>query len=272
MIVRHLDLPAVAIVSGRLWFAAIALGLVLLQRRRAGDPSPLLPRRRGLAIVSGILLAGHWVALVTALQRAPIGTVLLLTYLSPVGVAALAPRVLGERVGRRTLVALALALGGTAILLGPEGGDGAGVTLALVAGATLCALTLASRALARTYGGARLAFVQFAVAAIVLVPWAATASWGSPDWSWGWLAVLGLVHTGLAASIYLWALGHLEATTTGVLAYLEPASAVLYGWVFLSETPGPAVVAGGLLVVAAGVIVVSGSSALVPVQVIDVPR
>ena len=121
VIVRHVDLPAAAIVASRVWVASVVLGLWLAVADVPG--APLLRHRPARTVLAGVVLAGHWVALVEALQRAPIGTVLLLTYLAPVGVAVAAPRALGEVVGRATVTALALGVAGMALVVLP-GGDG----------------------------------------------------------------------------------------------------------------------------------------------------
>jgi drug/metabolite transporter (DMT)-like permease len=255
VLVREVDLPAVAIVAGRVWLAAAALGVWLAVRDVPG--ARLLAHRPGRTVVAGVVLAGHWVALVEALQRAPIGTVLLLTYLSPVLVAAAAPSTLGEVVPRTTVVALGLGVAGMALVVLPGGGGGpgdgpAGVALAVVAGASLAVLTILSKPLSEGYGGVRLAFLEMAVAGVALLPVAAVADWGPPRGTWLWLVVLGVVHSGAAVAVYLGALARLPATSVGILAYLEPVSAVLFGWLLLSESPHPATVAGGALILVAG--------------------
>lgn len=256
-VVRQVDLPAVAIVAGRVWVAALALGLLLWWRRdripgaRLGS---VAPRR---VVLQGVLLAAHWVALVAALQRAPVGTVLLVTYLAPVGVAALAPATLGERVPRRTVAALGLGVVGVALVASPSIGspDAAGVGLAALAGALMVVLLLVAKTLAGPYGGVRLAFSQLAVAGVALVPLAAGAAWGPPRAAWLWLLVLGLVHTALALLLFLGAMAHLPASEVGVLMEVEPVSGLLVGWALLSETPTPLTLLGGALVVVAGVLV-----------------
>lgn len=268
VIVRHVELPAVAIVASRVWLAAGALGVWLAVRPVPGPP--LLRHRPARTVLAGVVLAGHWVALVEALQRAPIGTVLLITYLSPVAVAVAAPRALGEVVGRTTVAALALAVAGMALVVlpggaeGPDGGGVAGVVLAVVAAVSLAMLTILSKPLSEAYGGPRLAFLEMAVAGVALAPLAAVAGWGDPEPAWLWLAVLGVVHTGFAVAVYLGALARLPATSVGILAYLEPASAVLFGWLLLSETPHVVTLAGGALILAAGALVVRAGAAAVP--------
>ena len=78
----------------------------------------------------------------------------------------------------------------------------------------------------------------------------------SPEANWSWLLVLGVVHTGLAIAIYLSALSVVGATTTGVLGYLEPASAVLWAWLVLHEDPAAVTLIGGTAILAAGLLVV----------------
>jgi drug/metabolite transporter (DMT)-like permease len=257
VMVRWSGLPTVVVVAGRVWLAAATLGVLLLLRRRAGDTAPILPVAPWIAMGSGVLLAVHWLALVAAQKQTPIGTVLLITYVSPVLVALLARPLLGEVVPPRTFAALGLAMIGTIFLVEPWRGAsmGRGIALSLLAGVSLAALTLASKRLASTYGGLRLAFVQMVVAGIVVVPAAVGAKWGDPSWSWAWLVVLGIVASGLAAAVYLECLARLPIGTAGVLTYLEPVSAVLFGWWALAESPSARTLVGGALILIAGVTV-----------------
>jgi drug/metabolite transporter (DMT)-like permease len=273
VIVRQVDLPAVAIVASRVGVAALALGAWLAWRRPTDGPR-LLRYRPGRTLATGALLAGHWLALFAAYRRAPIGTVLLITYLAPVGVAALAPRALDEKVSRGVILALGLAVAGVALVVGPApGGSASGLALAGIAAASYTVLVLASKPLAEAYGGVRLAFIEMAVATVVLLPLAATASWGAPEPSWLWLLVLGVVHTAAAIGLYLAALARMPATQAAILAYLEPAAAVLFAWGFLDEQPNVGTLLGGVLIVAAGVLVVrAGALQAVPAgEVTGVP-
>ena len=256
LVVRAVDLPGAAVAAGRVWTGAIGLGVVLWIRR----PPPLAraDQHRGRLVLTGALLAVHWLAFISALQRAPIGTVVLIVFLGPPLLAVAAPRVLGERSSPATLGALALAVAGFLLVAGPavRSAGAAGVALAAFAAVSYVGLVLASKPLAQIYGGVRLAFLELVVASVVLAVPAAAAGWGEPRGTWAWLLVLGLVHTAAAASLYLWALARVPAVHAGVFGYLEPAGAVLCGWLFLDERPGLGTLAGGLLIVAAGVIVV----------------
>jgi drug/metabolite transporter (DMT)-like permease len=279
VLVREVDLPAVAIVASRVWLASAALGLWLWWRPTEPSAPRLLRHRPARVMAAGAVLALHWVLFFAALQRAPIGTVLLITYLAPVGVAALAPRLLGEHLSARTVGALGVALAGVALLSAPalDRAGWTGVVLAIAAAVLFVVLVLVGKPLAEAYGGVRFAFLELAAAGVVLVPFAAGAAWGGPEPEWAWLVVLGVVHTGVGVAIYLSALARLPATQVGILGYLEPASAVVFGWVLLSEHPSALTVLGGLLVLAGGILVMvdqpatAPSSPIVP-EVADVPR
>ena len=77
------------------------------------------------------------------------------------------------------------------------------------------------------------------------------------------------MHTALGVSLYLAALARVPAVHAGILGYLEPAGAVVCGWLFLHEQPAAATIAGAVLIVAAGVLVVRAGA--VRTEVIGVP-
>jgi drug/metabolite transporter (DMT)-like permease len=133
-------------------------------------------------------------------------------------------------------------------------------------------LALLNKSLSDDIGGVPLALYQLLVAGAVITPFAALAGWGSPSGSWLWLIVLGGVYTAFGFATYLHALTEVPATRAAVLLYLEPASAVVFGWVLLGEEPSASMLAGGLLVVGAGLLVARTPMApeLPPVIVEDV--
>lgn len=272
LVVRRVALPAAAIVSARVWLAAAGLGVATIVDRRRPGPA-LLSVQRGRAFSAAAVLAVHWLALFAAYQRAPAGTVILVVYLAPVGIAACAPLVLGERIGRRAVAALGVALAGFALVTVPSvhRSSWPGLALAVAAAATFVALVVLSKPLAETYGGLRAAFIEMAGAGTLLVPVAVRTAWGHPRPVWLLLLVLGLVHTAAGTALYLGALARVPATHTGILGYLEPASVLVVGWLFLGERPSLTVWLGGMLIVAAGLAVMTAGSPDVPVSPLEVP-
>jgi drug/metabolite transporter (DMT)-like permease len=269
------DLPSTLIVALRLWTAAICLAAVLLvdqwrARRgrgrrlaaRPNSPPRLLSVQPGRCCLTAAVLGAHWLALFAAYQRAPAGTVILIVYLAPIGVAALAPRFLGERLGRTTVAALAVATVGFALLAIPtvHSAGGTGLLLSLVAAGLFVALILLSKPLASVYGGLRLAFIELAGAGVLLIPVALATTWPPPAAAWLWVVVLGVVHTALGITLYLSVLAEIPATHVGILSYLEPVVVVLAAWWWLGQRPALATVVGGLLVIGAGIGIALSSS------------
>lgn len=266
LIVREVPLSGMAIVAVRLLVAAIGLGAVIAIERGKGDRPRLFGYRPWVCVAMSAILGAHWVTLFEAYKRTEISTVILIVYLAPVGVAAVAPRILGERVTARTWAALAVAVTGFLFVAGPavEGASVSGLVLAAISATLFVSLIVVSKPLAQHYGGLRTAFIEFSGAALMLSPALFFASWGQVSGSdCGLLLVLGLIHTGAAVAIYLFALAQVPATNAGIMGYLEPVSAVLLSWAVLNEPLPWTSVFGGLLIVAAGVYLVMRPTAAV---------
>lgn len=265
LILSRMTLPPQAIAFGRVLVASAGLGALMGigARRSSTGPSPF-PRpfsvRRGLSAIAGVLLAVHWLTMFIAFDRAPAGTVILIIFLSPVGIAVVAPMTLGERVSPRTLAAAVVGLGGVALIAGPalDRADPFGLAMAGLSMLLLVALNIAAKPLATIYGGRRLAFMETLASAMVLLPVAAFADWSGLGDSWPWLLLLGLAHTAAGVSLYLAALRHLPVTQVSITSYLEPLAVVVLAWIVLSESPALTTLAGGALVLVAGTMVIVG--------------
>ena len=279
VVVRQVHLPAVVIAGSRCGLGAACLALVRIRRRHAvaavaafdtavdaaGDTAVPADARASpprssrvapiVAIVLGVLLAVHWLALVGAQQRAPLGTVLLITYFAPVIATVLAPKVLGETVPIRSIGALAISLAGIALLVRPTHGSGTGVVLAIVAAVTYAAMILGLKLTVRDVDPLTLTYVQLTVAGLALAVPAAVADWGTPSWRWLWLVVLGVLLTGATQTLFVGLLGRLPVSTAGVLTCLEPVSAIVFAWTLLGERPGVTTVVGGIAVLVAAMMV-----------------
>lgn len=261
LIVRSVHLAPAAIVAARFWFGALSLTAVVAWERRTGRASgpPVWSVERPRCVAVCGILTVHWLAEIAAYQHAPIGTALFIIFLAPVGIAAFAPSILGEHIDRRTIGALGLALVGFACMTGNavKASGATGLTLSLIAMVTFVALVIVNKPLADTYGGVRAAQIQMTGAGLLIAPVVAIGvRFPHPQPSWLWLVMLGVVHTGVAIAVYLSCLSVVGATTTGVLGYLEPATAVLWAWLILGETPSHATLIGGAAILAAGLLVV----------------
>ena len=101
-----------------------------------------------------------------------------------------------------------------------------------------------------------LAFYSYTFAAAFLAP---TVLWDVPllkTSSLTLLLILGSINTALAVTLYFHGLGLIKAHKAVIMTYLEPASAVIFGALFLEQIPSLSALAGGLLIVLAGYLVI----------------
>ena len=157
------------------------------------------------------------------------------------------------------LVALALALGGVALLVHSSLdfsrtallGDALGVVTAMFyAWYILAVKGLRDRAAATL----QVMAVTTTLTAIILFPIAlASGEQMLPSSAFGWLILLGLALITHAAGqgLIAYALAHLPAAFSSVGLLLQPVVAAFFAWVLLSEPLVPLQIAGGLVVLAA---------------------
>ena len=257
IIVRELDMPALAIVFYRdaLTVPAIAAALVLLGRR------DLFRLRKPAILWLGLLLAAHWGLFATAIKETSVASAVLITYVAPVFMALLAPVMIREHVPAVSVGALAVSLGGIALISlsggsGDEAVEPLGVVIALLAAITYAFLIVLLKKYAADVDPVTLVLYNSIVVSVVLSPAAVLGDYSLGAKEIGYLLVLGLVLTAAAGIVYVAALRWVPATTAGILAYMEPLSAAVLAAILLNPSLTAAVVVGGVLIVAAGVAVV----------------
>ncbi len=205
-----------------------------------------------------------------AIKRLPIGVGLIIEYIAPVLIALWTRYVWKRRLPRAVWVAMAVALGGLAMVVELWRGtslDGAGVAAALAAALCYATYVLAGEHGVRTRDTVSLTTIGFIFAALfyaIIQPW-----WTFPfarssvDVSllgrldtlhapvWGmylWVIVLGGVAPFL---LYFGSLKHISATRASLVAMLEPVVASLVAYAWLGETFGAWQIVGGCVVLAA---------------------
>ena len=251
LMVRN-EVPSIQLVGARVTFGAIALVGVAAALGRLSLPKV----RRWRLILSGVLLALHWVTFFEAIKLTTVAVALAVLYLGPIGAALLAGPILGEKVDQRLWIALGVAMFGTLLVVQPwqsDGLDGAGLAMAVLSAVFLTALMLAGKPVAQDLGGLTMATGELITAAVFLAPATYRAVTDHGDELVSFL-ILGAIFTGLAGYVYWEAMRHLPVALTSVVMYLEPASAVIWAAVFLGESPNPLVWIGVAFVIAGGVL------------------
>ena len=249
--------------------ALLGLAALLLALRADGFAVTRRELARFALLGIGGLALVQW-SYFFAIHRIAIGIALLIQYLAPILVALVARFVLHEAVRRRIWIALALSLGGLALIVEIwRGGrlSGAGVAAAGVAAVTYALYVLLAAREVRTRAPLSAACWAFLFAALfwsVLEPWwtfparrvgadvsllGNVADTHAPLWALiAWMVVLGTI---VPFALIFGALRHASATRVAIVATLEPVVATLVAYAWLGESLEPAQLAGAALVLGA---------------------
>jgi DME family drug/metabolite transporter len=239
----------------RLVLAAPAL-LVLARAFVGSQFWQIQPAHRGAIGLIGVAFASYQVAYFAAIPRLGVAAAVLINICSaPIFTALLARVFLRERLPAATLIALVGAISGTILLVGgtPEAatpGDLiSGALLALTAGFCYSLVVLSSRTVAAHYHPLQPIALAFSLGAILLLPIAFSAGFGSGYGLSGaaLLLYLGLVPTALAYVLYLRGMRSVTATTAAILTLLEPLGSATLAVLFLGERLAPAGIFGAIL-------------------------
>ena len=213
-----------------------------------------------VVVALGVSLAATNLCFYGALGRLPLGVVVTIEFLGPLGLAAVLSRTPAH------LAAVVLALAGVVAVSGAlQGGiaavDTVGVLLAAGAGVGWAVSILATRAVGarwRQLDGLALALT---IGAVAVAP-AAAVSWDSAAITLGVVlggAMVAVLSTALPYSLELQALRRLDTRVFGVLLSLEPAVAALAGFLLLGQRLSLVEIAGiGLVILASSLVLREG--------------
>ena len=269
---------AVAITAGRAGFAATALLVLALVQRRPLRQG-LERRRTGILLVSGLLLAVHWITFFLAVKVGGVAVATLGFASFPAFIALLDVVLFRERIGRAegmmlSLVTLGLVLVTPSFDVGDQGT--VGLLWGLASGLSFAGLAICNRRGNRGMDAIQVAFWQNLVVALLVLPLLglglappqvahsqAPSSWvtgaAAIDWaSWFWLAVLGVLCTGLAHTLFVKSLESLNARSAGMIIALEPVYAIACAWWLFGEEPSGRMLVGASLIILATVLLAMG--------------
>jgi drug/metabolite transporter (DMT)-like permease len=250
-------LPSISIAALRLGIAALVLVPLVLALRRA-ELARLTRQDAWLAIGAGAFLALHFASWILSLEYTTVASSVALVTTNPIWIGLASWLFLKERLTTRMMLAVLLALAGSAVIFfADEGSGGAakwpalGNTLAIIGSLAMCGYLLIGRRLRAEVSLLAYVGVVYAVAAIFLVLAALALDAPLIDLSpiaWLFVALLALGPQLLGHSAFNWSLKHFSATTVAVAILGEPIGSTILAWLLLDEHIGAIKLAGmGLL-------------------------
>lgn len=256
-------LPAPPVVTGfyRMAFAAALMTGFLALRR-----TPLSSFRPGAAaaLVSGLCFGTDLALWQTAVVKTSVATATVLVNTTPVTLGLWTVLVLGQRLAPRFVGGAAIAMLGTAVLLGISWDDVAdreGAWLALAAALFYTGYLLLMSA-ARRSADALPAFFLATIGATVALGSIAVVRGdpftGFPATSWAAMVAAAVVSQIGGVFGIVWALRYVPATLASVVLLTQPVGTALLGWVILGEALDPVQSLGGVAVLAGIVLAARG--------------
>ena len=189
---------------------------------------------------------------IAALNHNSVARVLFILAVSPVLAALLARVTLGEPLTRRTLAAMALALGGVTLMLGAPGeGSLAGDALSFLAALAFALMIVITR-WRHDVSMAPATCLSQVILLVAFLPFASPAEIGADDL--GWLASLGIGQIGLGFALLTVGARLIPAAQVGLITLLEVVLGPLWVWLALDERPSTLTLLGGAIVIVAIVI------------------
>jgi drug/metabolite transporter (DMT)-like permease len=218
---------------------------------------------RGRLAVAGVLgMVGYNLPVAEGIRYLPASTAALILATEPVWILALGRLLAAERVARGAWLGSAVALGGVAVIAGPQFGAGGktliGMGLVMLGTALFAGYTIALRPLTKEHGAVAATAASTVIGAVPylalcpFVPLSVLA--GRPVTSWADLAFLAFGSTVAGMAAWNMAVGHLGSAKAGLLLFLEPCIGVTGGVVLLGEHLTVTVLAGGAVVMVGVVI------------------
>ena len=252
---RELSVGLATQLAGRALFAMLGIGVfVAFTERGRVIASFRTMGRAGLAVAA--LMAASSGAFIAALNYTSVANVLFLQGLAPV-LAAVFGLALGERVSRRTWVAMAVAIAGVAVMVGgPSRPSLAGFSLSLFMSISFAGVIVITRH-QRHVSMAPATWLSQALVFVCAAPFASVAEVGPKDVAL--LAGLGVTQIGLGLIFLTIGARLIPAAEVALITLLEIVLGPLWVWIALGEQPGTATLVGGAVVLAAVVIQATGA-------------
>lgn len=231
--------------------AALTALLVLLLRQRFRMDRRAWRWTMACGVLQGVAVYGF----LGSVALVPVGVAVLVFFTHPFLLAAVAHRRGTERLTARKALLMAAALGGLALVLGPEfaGLDTAGLALAALSSVAIAGMILCIGR-AQAHASSTQVNLYATLASTVGIGLVATllAAWSPPAGATGWLGILAAgLGVGLGLLAFFAALRHLGMVRTSVLSSIEPLFSILLAAAILGEALRPEQWVGVLVVVGA---------------------
>lgn len=259
---KYIPLPSSVIAMARGFIGMLFLLLVVLVKRERPS-AEAIKANLFMLILSGVALGFNWILLFEAYQYTTVATATLCYYMAPILVIMVSPILFGERLNKKKILCVVVALLGMVLVSGVlQSGvsqivELRGILLGLGAAVLYASVILLNKRI-KDISAYDKTILQLGVAAIVLLPYTfITENMGALTLTplmLVMLIVVGVIHTGVAYAFYFGSMKNLKAQTVALYSYIDPIVAIILSALFLHEDMGILEVVGACMVLGATMI------------------
>lgn len=258
---NYINMPSSFIAMSRGLIGMFFLLLVILLFKKSEICIVSIKKNILMLLISGICIGVNWILLFEAYRYTTVSTATLCYYMAPVFVILLSPLIFKERFTLKKAICTLCAILGMLIISGIFGNTSSsltGVFLGLGA-AMLYASVIIMNKFIKDIRDEEKTLVQLGAAGISLIPYVLlTESFTSISTASGisvmLLIVVGVLHTGVAYSMYFGSIDKLNVQTVAIFGYIDPVVALILSAVILHETFTWIHLIGSLLILGAAFI------------------
>ena len=217
LFVRNIELASSQIALVRGFVGAFILFIAMVCLHKKINRNVLIKNLRYL-LISGVAIGFNWIFLFQAYNYTTIATATLTYYLAPTFVVLLSPFILKESLSLFKIICVILSLLGMALVAGIFNDNQSGVNdfigvLYGISAALFYAIVVLANKFFKDISAIDSSIAQLLLASIILLPYVIYQgnSWSMSGFSLLSLAILGIIHTGIAYLLYFSSLQELPA-------------------------------------------------------------
>lgn len=247
---KWLNMPAIAIVIGRSFFAVMALVLFIVVVKKQSiviQKKLIIP-----LLLTGLILAFHWVSFFYAIQVSSVAIGLITFATFPIFVSFLEPIFFKESFHYRSLIQALLTIIGIGLILPMKALDQsiiAGVIWGVASALTFALLTIVNRKFVKNISAKKVALYQNTFACLFLLPYLFVYPMTISLAQVTILLILGFIFTAFAHSLFNHALKKVKAQVASIAVSLEPIYGIIAAYFFLDESVSFMMFIGGTIVI-----------------------
>ena len=255
--VKYIPLSSSVIAMTRGYLGAIVLLVVMLVSGKKVDVKGIKINLLKL-VFSGAAIGINWILLFEAYNYTSVAVATLCYYMQPVLLIILAPLLLKEKLSKKKVFCVPVALLGMVLVSGVLSSgqrvDIRGIALGLGAALFYTSVVLVNRTM-KEISAYDSTLIQLFMAALVITPYNAVVGFGDVSGldvkALVMLLIVGIVHTGLTYYLYFSSVKSLPGETVAIYSYIDPAFAVLLSVFLLGEPMTLSGAAGAVLILGA---------------------